>query len=76
MEDRVLLVFGNSWDPLHTLKFQVFFTPCERDMTQHILMIFPTLHDMRSNYAQAEARNGSQVRSPSKNTKLLLELLL
>jgi len=49
MEDRVPLIF---WT-LHTLKFQVFFTPCERDMTEHIFksMIFPTLHEVRSNYA-------------------------
>jgi len=49
MEERVLLIF--CWDPLHTLKFQVFFTPCEGDMTKHILMIFPTLHEVRSDYA-------------------------
>jgi len=24
MEDRVLLIFWNCWDPLHTLKFQIF----------------------------------------------------
>jgi len=27
------------------------FTPCERDMSKHRLMIFPTLHEVRSNYA-------------------------
>jgi len=51
MEDRVPLMFWNCWDPLHTLKFQVFFTPCQRDTTKHILMIFLTLHDVRSDYA-------------------------
>jgi len=48
MEDRVPLIFWNCWDALHTLKFQVFFTPCKRDMTEYILMIFPTLHEVRS----------------------------
>jgi len=33
IEDRVALIFWNCWDPLHTLKLQVFFAPCERDMT-------------------------------------------
>jgi len=47
IENRVPLIFWNCWDPLDTLKFQVFFTPCERDMTKH----FPTLHVVRSNYA-------------------------
>jgi len=51
MENRVPLIFWNCWDPLHTLKSQVFFTPCERDTTKHILMIFPTLHEVRSDYA-------------------------
>jgi len=51
MEDRVPLIFWTCWDPLHTLKVQVFFAPCERDMTKHILMIFSTLHEVRSDYA-------------------------
>ena len=51
MENRAPLIFWHCCDPLHTLKFQVFFTPCERDMSKHILMIFPTLHEVRSNYA-------------------------
>ena len=51
MENCVPLIFWHCWDPLHTLKFQIFFTPCERDMSKHILMIFPTLHEVRSNYA-------------------------
>jgi len=53
MEDRVALIFWNCWDQLHTLKLQVFrvFVPCESDMTEHIVMIFPTLHEVRSDYA-------------------------
>ena len=51
MENHVQLIFWHCLDPLHTLKFQVFFTLCERDMSKHILMIFPTLHEVRSNYA-------------------------
>jgi len=50
IEDRVSLMLWNSWDPLHTLKLQAFFAPWERDMTEHILMIFPTLHEVRSEY--------------------------
>jgi len=50
MEDRVVLIFWNCWDPLHTLNLQVFFAPCERDITEHILMIFLTLHEVRSDY--------------------------
>ena len=45
MEDRVTFIFWNCWDPLHTLKLQVFFAPCQRNITKHILMIFPTLHE-------------------------------
>jgi len=56
MEDRVPLIFGNCWDPLHTLKFQVFLTPCERDMTEHVLMIFPALHEVHSDYAWTRVR--------------------
>ena len=48
MEDRVTLIFWNCWDPLHTLKLEVFFAECERDMTKHILMIFPALQEVRS----------------------------
>ena len=50
MKNRVPLICWHCWDPLHTFKFQVFFTPSERDMPKHILMIFPTLHEVRSNY--------------------------
>ena len=56
MEDRVSLIFWNCWDPLHTLKLQVFFIPCERDMTKDILMIFTALHKVRSDYASALSR--------------------
>jgi len=51
MKNRVLIIFWHCWDPLYTLKFQVFFTPCEQDMSKHILMIFPTLHAVRRDYA-------------------------
>jgi len=51
MDDRVTLIFWNCWDPLHTLTLQVFFAPCERDMTEHMLMIFLTLHAVCSDYA-------------------------
>jgi len=51
MKDRAVLIFWTCWDPLHTAKLQVFFAPCERDMTEHILMIFLTLHEVRSDYA-------------------------
>jgi len=52
MEDRVALIFWNCWEQLHTLKLQVFrvFALCERDMTEHIVMIFPTLHEVCSDY--------------------------
>jgi len=33
------------------MKLQVFFAPYECDMTEHILMIFPILHELRSDYA-------------------------
>ena len=46
MEDRV-----KRWDPLYALMLQVFLAPCESDMTKHILMIFATLHEVRSDYA-------------------------
>jgi len=48
MENSVPIIFWNCWDPLQTLKFQIFFTPCKRDMSNHILMMFPTLHEVRS----------------------------
>jgi len=51
IEDCVTLIFWNCWDPLHTLKLQVLFAPWERDMTEHISMIFPTLHGVCSDYA-------------------------
>jgi len=51
IEDHVALIFWNCWDPLHTLKFQVFFAPCERNMNEHILMIFSTLHEVCRDYA-------------------------
>jgi len=54
MENRVPLIFWNCWDPLHSLKFQVIFTPCKRDMSKHISMVFPTLHEVRSNYVQTQ----------------------
>ena len=43
MENRVPLIFWN-W----SFKYS---SLCERDMSKHILMIFPTLHEVRSNYA-------------------------
>jgi len=51
MENHVSLIFWNYWNPLHTLKLQVFFALCERDVTKHILMIFPTLHEVLNDYA-------------------------
>jgi len=36
MKDCVAFIFWNCWDPLHTLKLQVFFVPCEHDMTEQI----------------------------------------
>jgi len=51
MKNCVTLIFWNCWNPLQTLKLQVFFSPCECDMNEHILMIFPTLLEVRSDYA-------------------------
>ena len=45
-----LLELLGSTANLQALKLQVFFSPCERDMTEHILMIFPTLIEVRSDY--------------------------
>jgi len=51
IEIRVLLIFWNCWNLLHTMKLQVFFDPCLRDMTEHILIIFLSLHEVQSDYA-------------------------
>ena len=51
IEDRVTLILWNRWDPLHALKLQVFCAKCKRDMTENVLMIFLTLHEVRSDPA-------------------------
>jgi len=51
IEACVALILWNCRDPLHILKLQVFFATCKRDMTEHILMFFPTLHEVRSEFS-------------------------
>ena len=61
IEDCVAFILWNSWDPLHTPKTQLFFAMCEHNMTEHILIIFPTLHEVRSELALARVSGRTTV---------------